>query len=261
MPWRRVASRTASRKPGSGSSTRCSGSTITAASSCAWRSIIPVTALVSLNGATSTVSPDCGGHAHRVGLRARIVRRDGRHRAPQPVVVHAVPRAFEFQDLVAAGEGARDAQRVERRFGPRSGVVNDVRAGNRLDQPLGQDDLGLVEKVEGRPLRQLLRDRRRDRRMRVTEERRPRAQVIVEVLAPRDVPDAAAFATRDDEVQFGREDEEPETAAGEEFAGGGEQYGLAFGSVHDDRVLAFGRSDGGVDFVVPAIIVPPIGLE
>jgi hypothetical protein len=48
--------------------------------------------------------------------------------------VHAVPRAFEFQDLVAAGEGARDAQRIERRLGARSRVVDDVRAGNRLDQ-------------------------------------------------------------------------------------------------------------------------------
>ena len=43
-------------------------------------------------------------HADRVGLGARVVGGNGRHRAPQPVVVHAVPAPFEFQDLVAAGE-------------------------------------------------------------------------------------------------------------------------------------------------------------
>ena len=59
--------------------------------------------------------------------------------------------------------------------------------------------------------------------MRVTEERRTRAQVVVDVFAAGDVPDAAAFAARDDEVQLGRQDEEAEAAAGEIAAGVGEK--------------------------------------
>jgi hypothetical protein len=39
-----------------------------------------------------------------------------------------MPRPFEFQDLVASGESARDAQRIERRLGSGTGVVDDVRA-------------------------------------------------------------------------------------------------------------------------------------
>ena len=112
-------------------------------------------------------------HADRVGLRMRVVGRRARHRAPQAVVVHAVPRAFELQDLVAARERARDAQRIERRLGAGARVVDDVGAGNRLDEPLREHDLGLVQEVEGRAFRQLRRDRRGDRRMRVAEERRP----------------------------------------------------------------------------------------
>jgi hypothetical protein len=57
MPCLRVTSRTACRKPGSGVSTRCSGSTITAASSLACRSIVSTARCGSLNGVTSTVSP------------------------------------------------------------------------------------------------------------------------------------------------------------------------------------------------------------
>ena len=129
--------------------------------------------------------------------------------------MHAVPRALELQDLVAAGERARDAQRVERGLGARAGEVDDLGARDRLDQPLREPDLRLVEEVVGRALRQLRRDRRGDRRVRVAEQRGPGAQVVVDVLAARDVPDVAALAARDDEVQLGRQDEEAEAAAGE----------------------------------------------
>ena len=61
MPCRFVTSRNAARNPGSGSSTRCSGSTMTAASSAAWRSISAIACAASLKGATSTVPPVSGG--------------------------------------------------------------------------------------------------------------------------------------------------------------------------------------------------------
>jgi hypothetical protein len=73
--------------------------------------------------------------------------------------VHAVPRAFELQDLGAAGERAGDAQRVERGLGARARVVDDVGAGDRIDEPLGEADFRLIQEVVRRALRQLRRDR------------------------------------------------------------------------------------------------------
>jgi hypothetical protein len=57
--------------------------------------------------------------------------------------------------------------------------------------------------------------------------------VIVEILAAGHVPDAAPLAAGDDEVELRRKDEEAETAAGEEFARGGKEDVLTFGSVHE----------------------------
>ena len=78
---------------------------------------------------------------------------------------------------------------------------------------------------------------------------------------PGDVPDAAALAALDHEVELGRQDEEAESAAGEVLARVGEQLRLAFGSVHDDRGAHGGEWRRKVDFAIPAIIVPPIGRE
>ncbi len=171
----------------------------------------------------------------RVGLRARIVGRRGRDRAPQSVIVHAVPRAFELEDLVAARVGARDAQRVERRFGAGADVVDDVGAGNGFDQSLRQRDFRLVQEIEGRALAQLCRDGLGHRRMRVTEQCRPRTQVIVDVFAARDVPQMRAFRVRDHQVQFRRQHEKTEAAAREIAAGGGQQLRLSFDRWHRDH--------------------------
>ena len=65
--------------------------------------------------------------------------------------------------------------------------------------------------------------------MRVPEQRRAGAQVVVDVLAACHVPHVAAFAAGDDEVELPRQDEKAEAAAGEIAAGGGEKLRLAFG--------------------------------
>src|SRR5262249_16495286 len=100
-------------------------------------------------------------------------------------------------------------------------------------ETLREQDLRLVKEVVRRAFRQLRRDCLGDRRVRVTEERRARAQVIVEILAPRYIPDAASFAAGDDEIELRRKDETAETAACEELTRGGKEDGLAFGCVHE----------------------------
>jgi hypothetical protein len=54
---------------------------------------------------------------------------------------------------------------------------------------------------------------------------------IVDVLASRDVPDVTAGAARHHEIEFGRQDEETQSTAGERATRGLEQLGLAFGGV------------------------------
>ena len=96
-------------------------------------------------------------HAHGIGRGARILGGAGGHRSPQSVVVHAMPRPLELEDLVALGERAGDAQGVERCFGAGAGVVHHFAARDRIDQALGEPDLRLVQKEVRGALGQLRR--------------------------------------------------------------------------------------------------------
>ena len=53
------------------------------------------------------------GNADRVRLRRRIAARVRRHRAPQAVVIHAMPAALELEHAVATGRRAGHAQGEE----------------------------------------------------------------------------------------------------------------------------------------------------
>ena len=77
------------------------------------------------------------------------------------------------------------------------------------------------------PFAELRGDRVDDRGMRVAEQRRAGAQVVVDVLASGDVPDAAALPALDHQVEIGRQHEEAEPAAGEVPARVGEELGLS----------------------------------
>jgi hypothetical protein len=105
--------------------------------------------------------------------------------------------------------------------------VNDVGAGDRVDQPFRERDLRLVQEVVRRAARQLRIDRSGDRRMRMPEQRGAGRQMKVEILASRDIPDPGAFAACDHQIEPRREHEQPEATAGEIAAGVFEQRALA----------------------------------
>jgi hypothetical protein len=126
--------------------------------------------------------------------------------------------AFELQHLVATGERARNAQGIEGGLGPGAGEVNFLGARHRLDDSPRQFDRGRIQERERRPLRELCLNRRKHRGIRMPEQCRAGTQVVVDVLAARDIPEAAACAALYDEIQLGRELEEPKSAAGEVLA-------------------------------------------
>ena len=88
---------------------------------------------------------DRSGYSFRVGQRSRIVAGHLGHGSPQRIVVHAVPAAFEFQNLSPARVGSRAAQRNVSRFCPRRLKPDLLPARNVLDQPLGESNCGFVE--------------------------------------------------------------------------------------------------------------------
>ncbi len=134
--------------------------------------------------------------ASAVGRRRDVVRVDldvhvahGDHHS----VVVPVIRAEDLEDRVAAGQGARDADRVHRRLG--AGVV--VAPPGQAEAPrelLRDDDPVLGGRGEVRAEPDALLDRLRDRRVRVPL--RHRAEPVVEVpeATAVDVPHRCAFA-------------------------------------------------------------------
>ena len=138
-----------------------------------------------------------------------------------------MPAALELEDLVAAGGGARHAQREERRLGARASELDLVGARAGADHALGEADDRLVQEVVGRALRQLALDGGDDLRMGVAEQGRARAEVVVDEVAARDVGDVAAVAFGDHDVHFVGQDKQAEATTGKVAASTIEQIGLA----------------------------------
>ena len=108
-------------------------------------------------------------------------------------VVMAVVRAEDLEHDVAAGERARDPDRVHRRLRPRVRVP-PRRQAEAPRELLGDDDRVLRRRREVRPQRDPLADGGNDRRVRVPLDHRAEAVVEVEVAVAVDVPDLAALA-------------------------------------------------------------------
>src|SRR5579884_641661 len=158
---------------------------------------------------------------------AGVVERRDEHRAPQRVVVHAVPAALELEHLLAAGRRPGEPQRKERRLRARPCEVHLVGARDRLHQALREADHRLVQKVVGGALGDLALDGLHDLGMRVPEERGPRSQVVVDEVPAGHVDDVAPAAFGDDQVHVGGQHEQAEPAAGQIAAGTIEEVGLA----------------------------------
>src|SRR5216683_8266629 len=104
--------------------------------------------------------------------------------------------------------------------------MNLVSARARLDHLFGQPDHRLVEEVVRRALRQLALYRGDDLRVSVAEQRRSRAQVVVDEVSSGDVGDVAAVAFGDHQVDFVRQDEQAQPATSEITTGAVEKIGL-----------------------------------
>src|SRR5690606_20214633 len=98
------------------------------------------------------------------------------------VVMHPVVGAFELQDLLPAGKGARQADRVKRRVGSGGGEADSLRASHVRYNPTRQLDRRVVQIGESvRAAFGLIRHRRLNGWMSVAEKKRARAQHIVNV--------------------------------------------------------------------------------
>ena len=169
---------------------------------------------------------DARGVRHGRGKRFRRLRRLRHER----VVVAAVVPALELHDLVAVAEGARRAQREERRLAPRRGEPHLVRARHRAADLVGKPDRRFVDEKIRRAVLELLGDGPDDRRMRMSEEHRPRAEQVVDVLASAPVPQASALRPLHHEGQLVAVAAGAEHAAGQAFAGEVEERGFVGGS-------------------------------
>ncbi len=131
----------------------------------------------------------------RVGVAelGHVVGRD----ADQRVVVDAVVLALELHDLVATGEGPRDAHRVHRRLGARDRHPDLVDPAGQLLDELHGLDLVLRGEREADALAHPLVDVIVDPLVVVAEDDRAVAHPQVDVLVAVDVPDATALAAVD----------------------------------------------------------------
>ena len=142
------------------------------------------------------------GYAAAVGGRGGIVGRPAGCGALHGVIMSTVPTPFELEDLLPAGEGARQAQRSEGALGARRGVAQGLAAGRGFDHPLRQADGGLVEPVEGRAERRLLGDGGGDGGMGMAQNQRAGAEDVVDILFARHVVDSATLAAMEYRSDF-----------------------------------------------------------
>ena len=114
--------------------------------------------------------------------------------------------AGELEHAVAPREAARQPDRAHRRLGPRRDEPHHLDGRNRVDDLLGQLDLGLRRGAERRSALRSLFDRGERLGVGVAEDERPPAHHPVDVAVPVDVLDrrAAAAAHEDRLVETDR---------------------------------------------------------
>ena len=149
---------------------------------------------------------DAAAVRNAVGVVAGVRR----CRAHGGVVVPAVERPFELEHLVAAGIGAGNANRVERRLGAGADEANLLGARHGIHHHLlGQSNRRFIEEEVGRALRHLRLHCRHNRRMGVPDDHRPRSQDAVDVLPAGHVPHVAAAPVGDHDLILVRQTPQP----------------------------------------------------
>ena len=134
---------------------------------------------------------DPAEHAHR-GRAVEMARVAGGH-----MVVPAVEMAFEAEQRIAAGEGAREPHRHQRGLGAGR---REAQAFGERDQAAhrgGPADLARVVGAEMRACGECGLDGAAHRLVPVAEQQRPVPAEIVDIFVPIDVPFARALGVRD----------------------------------------------------------------
>jgi len=129
--------------------------------------------------------------------------------------VHAVPPALEFEDLLPAGRRASDPQREKRGFRPGARVVNLIGARDRLDEALREANRRFVQEVVRRPLCHLALHGLDALRVPVSEQCGTRTEMEINELTPVHVGNMSGVTFGYDEINFGRQHEEPEPSGRE----------------------------------------------
>ena len=156
----------------------------------------PATASGSFHGTMIVFAVAAAGTPGDAGSAA--VARPGAGLGQQAVDVPVVG-AGELQQLLAAGRGAREADRAHRRLGPARGHAQHVDGRDARGDRLGQQRprARSARRTSSRP--RGLRDRRDDRRVRVAvDQRAPRADVV-DVAVAVDVGDLGALGALDED--------------------------------------------------------------
>ena len=118
--------------------------------------------------------------------------------ADESGVVEAVVGAFEFDDFVALGGGASDADGVHGDFGA-AGAEADHLDGIARANFFGELPFLIVRHAEGGAFVEFLFDSFDDRGMAVAGHERAEAEIVVNVFVAVDIVDAAAFAVFDED--------------------------------------------------------------
>jgi hypothetical protein len=134
-------------------------------------------------------------------LRERVLAADalgGRDHVHRDRVVPAVVAALELDHVAAAGDRAREPERVEGRLAPGRRQQDLLERGHHVDEPLGELDLDRGDADAHQAGR--VRCSRVDVGVVVTEERRAEGGVVVGVDATVRVGEGRAARRGDDEV-------------------------------------------------------------
>jgi hypothetical protein len=167
--------------------------------------------------------------------------------------VHAVVLAFELDDLLATGEGARDAHRMHRGLGAGYRHARLVHPAGQLLDELHRADLVLARQGEADATPHPLVDVVVHAVVAVPEDDRPIPHAQIDELVAIDVPDPATLAPIDIHRVVAPRPEVRAGAAGHRLEGSpvegsltvtaerGDGVGGGFGG-HGDLGMGFGRS-------------------
>ena len=133
------------------------------------------------------------------GLDGDALRGEARAGVGEQAVDVAVVGAGELEDRVAAGRGARQADRAHRRLGARRGHPHHLGAGTRSTTSAASSTSRRRGRAVARARARPPRDRRDDVRVRVPgDQRAPRADVV-DVAVAVDVDQLGALAALDED--------------------------------------------------------------